>query len=237
MRETGKRLHQRGHEVVAINSDRPNVRGFDIVHVFNCRIETRSSNRSPVAKKPGASCGLSYLDLAGSSTWGSRGTVAVLRQAVAEVKKAAVLLKQLKERELEVELPQGIANAEGRGGCWPIQRKAMRELLRQVDGLLPNSWLNHSHCETICNGMAIVLKLLITESTPNYFWMPTQSRSDKRQESTDHLYCRRDGSNRPRIKQCCAGLSKTHHYQSCSSGVVNIGHRMQISAKQSAVIG
>ena len=34
-----------------------------------------------------------------------------------------------------------MANAEGRGDCWPVQRQAMRELLKQVDGLLPNSWL------------------------------------------------------------------------------------------------
>ena len=68
--------------------------------------------------------------------------MAVLRQAVAEgEQKSAGLLKQLKERELEVQLPQGIANAEGRGECWPVERQAMRELLKQVDGMLPNSWL------------------------------------------------------------------------------------------------
>ena len=37
MRETAKRLAQRGHQVVAVNSDRPEVAGFDLVHIFNCR--------------------------------------------------------------------------------------------------------------------------------------------------------------------------------------------------------
>ena len=31
MRETAKRLAQRGHQVVAVNSDRPEVAGFDLV--------------------------------------------------------------------------------------------------------------------------------------------------------------------------------------------------------------
>ena len=39
LRETGKGLQQRGHEVAAVNSDQPDVRGFDLVHLFNCRIE------------------------------------------------------------------------------------------------------------------------------------------------------------------------------------------------------
>ena len=130
------------HSVTAVNSDQPDVRGFDIVHVFNCRIEA-SSNRWPVAKTPvyQLSC-LQYGSQLARAIWGSRGTGAVLRQAVTEGDmKAASLPKQLKELQLEVQLPQGIANAEGAGDCWPVRRQVMRELLRQVDGLLPNSWI------------------------------------------------------------------------------------------------
>ena len=39
IRETGKRLQQRGHEVVGVNADQPDCRGFDLVHLFNCRVE------------------------------------------------------------------------------------------------------------------------------------------------------------------------------------------------------
>ena len=39
IRETGKRLQQRGHDVVSVNSDNPDCRGFDLVHIFNCRVE------------------------------------------------------------------------------------------------------------------------------------------------------------------------------------------------------
>jgi len=143
MRETGKRLHQRGHEVVAVNADRPDVVGFDIVHIFNCRIQASFEQQIECCKDAGVPVVVSpiWISLA-RALWGSRGSVAVLKQAVAEgEQKAAGLLEQLKERELEVQLPQGIANAEGRGDCWPVQRHVMRKILKQVDGLLPNSWL------------------------------------------------------------------------------------------------
>ena len=77
MRETGKRLHQRGHEVVAINSDRPNVRGFDIVHVFNCRIEASFQQQINCCKQAEVPVVVSPMDLFSSCPWGSRGTVAV----------------------------------------------------------------------------------------------------------------------------------------------------------------
>ena len=86
-----------------------------------------SSNRWRVAKTPVYQLSYLNMDFTGSCTLGSRGTVAVLRQAMTEgEQKAAGLLKQLKERELEVQLPQGMANAEGKGDCWPVQRQVMR---------------------------------------------------------------------------------------------------------------
>ena len=43
IRETGKLLGQRGHEVVG-NSDQPDCRSFDLVHLFNCRVDPFISN-------------------------------------------------------------------------------------------------------------------------------------------------------------------------------------------------
>ena len=143
MRETGKRLHQRGHEVVAVKLIAQTFGDSTSCTCSTAESNPHSSNRSPVAKMQAYRllCPPIWISLA-RALWGSRGTVAVLRQAVAEgEQKTADLLKQLKERELEVQLPQGIANAEGRGECWPVERQAMRELLKQVDGMLPNSWL------------------------------------------------------------------------------------------------
>ena len=79
MRETGKRLHQRGHDVVAINADRPDVRGFDIVHIFNCRIESSFQQQIACCKEARVPVVVSpiWISLA-RALWGSRGTVAVL---------------------------------------------------------------------------------------------------------------------------------------------------------------
>ena len=41
-----------------------------------------------------------------------------------------------------VQLQHGPVNAEGSGdSCWPLNRERLRQLLREADGLLPNSWL------------------------------------------------------------------------------------------------
>ena len=75
--------------------------------------------------------------------WGSRGSTGVLTQAVAQGEIAAEpLLEQLRKRELVVQLQHGPANAEGHGdSSWPLNRHYLRQLLREADGLLPNSWL------------------------------------------------------------------------------------------------
>ena len=52
------------------------------------------------------------------------------------------LLKKLRDRELVVRMQKGPVNAEGYGDeSWPVNRNIIKELLLQVDGLLPNSWL------------------------------------------------------------------------------------------------
>ena len=142
--ETGKRLQQRGHDVMAVNADQPDCRGFDLVHIFNCRVEGSFHQQMASCKASGnPSCGVANLDFAGPSLWGSRGSTGVLTQAVAQGEIAAEpLLEQLRKRELVVQLQHGPANAEGHGdSSWPLNRHYLRQLLREADGLLPNSWL------------------------------------------------------------------------------------------------
>ena len=74
IRETAKRLRQRGHEVEEINSDNPNAEGYDIVHIFNCRVT--SSFRQQIA-----ACKAKQVPIVVSpiwvnikrAFWGSRG--------------------------------------------------------------------------------------------------------------------------------------------------------------------
>ena len=144
IQETGKRLQQRGHDVMAVKADQPDCRGFDIVHIFNCRVEGSFHQQMASCKASGIPVVVSpiWISLA-RALWGSRGSTGVLTQAVAQGEIAAEsLLEQLRKRELVVELPHGRANAEGHGdSSWPLNREHLSQLLRESDGLLPNSWL------------------------------------------------------------------------------------------------
>ena len=145
IRETAKRLAQRGHHVQAVNSDQPDARGFDLVHLFNCRVEGSFRQQVASCKQAGVPVVVSpiWISLA-RALWGSRGTMSVLQQAIDGAADTTVdsLLKKLRNRELVVRLQQGPVNAEGYGDeSWPVNRGIIKELLLQVDGLLPNSWL------------------------------------------------------------------------------------------------
>ena len=145
IRETAKRLAQRGHHVEAVNSDQPDARGFDLAHLFNCRVEGSFRQQMASCKQAGIPVVVSpiWISLA-KAVWGSRGTMSVLQQATDGAPSTQVesLLKQLSNRELAVRLPQGTVNAEGYGKeCWPIDRRVIGDLLHEADGLLPNSWL------------------------------------------------------------------------------------------------
>ena len=239
MRETGTRLHRRGHEVVAVNADRPEVQGFDIVHVFNCRIETSFQQQIACCKDAGVPVVVSpiWISLA-RALWGSRGTVAVLNQAVAEgEQKAANVLKQLKERELQVQLPQGVANAEGSGDCWPIQRQALRDLLKQVDGLLPNSFLELQSLRNDLQWDGDCFEIAHYGVDPKLF-LDADPEPFRQQTGIHHPFVMQAGRIEPSKNQAmlCWALKETE-LPIVLIGVVSIGPHMQSSAKKLAVIG
>ena len=71
--------------------------------------------------------------------WGSRGSTAVLTQAVTQGEAAAQpLLEQLRRREMVVQMEHGPINAEGQGdGCWPLNGdRFCRQMI-----FATNSWL------------------------------------------------------------------------------------------------
>ena len=144
IRETGKRLQQRGYDVVGVNADQPDCHGFDLVHIFNCRVEGSFHQQMASCKAAGVPVVVSpiWISLA-RALWGSRGTTGVLKQAIQQGETAAEpLLEQLRKRKMVVQLQHGPVNAEGNGEeCWPVDRERLRQLLREADGLLPNSWL------------------------------------------------------------------------------------------------
>jgi len=143
IRETAKRLEQRGHQVQVVNSDSPDVRGFDLVHLFNCRVQQSFEQQMKCCKAAGIPVVVSPIWVSLSrAIWGSRGTMGVLKLAVEQGEEAAgLLLERLRRRELVVELPEGGLHANGSGMKNEASINLVRFLLQQADGLLPNSWL------------------------------------------------------------------------------------------------
>ena len=144
MRETGKRLTQRGHQVELVNSDRPDVAGFDLVHLFNCRVHHAFAPQMATCQRAGVPVVVSpiWVSIA-RALWGSRGTMGVLMEVVKShgPHGSHGLLEQLRKRTLEVHLPQGVIHADGRGTWDQSGFTPIGPLLAQADGLLPNSWL------------------------------------------------------------------------------------------------
>ena len=142
MRETAKRLAQRGHQAVVVNSDRPDVRGFDIVHLFNCRALASLEQQMQVCQAANVPVVVSPIWVSISrAIWGSRGSFGLLNQAIqAGVRDDTAGMKSLKKRKLAVQVADGFVQATGE--CdFDNHYQAIGELLNQADGLLPNSWL------------------------------------------------------------------------------------------------
>jgi len=143
MRETAKRLAQRGHQVVAINSDSPDPRGFDLVHIFNSRVPHSFKQQIAACQAADTPVVVSPIWVSiPEAIWGSRGSFAAIDALLKEPGPAsAERLEQLKRRTLAVTLPNGTIGANGSGTIDLNWINEVATLLGQVDGLLPNSWL------------------------------------------------------------------------------------------------
>ena len=142
IKETAKRLIQRGYKVDIQNSDRPNVINSDLVHIFNCRVYDSFVKQIATCQAAGKPIVVSPIWISiGRALWGSRGTFAVLENAMQEPDKCRKGLEDLKNRRLTVQMNQGDLNADGKGTYDDNWQKNVAELLKQVDGLVPNSWL------------------------------------------------------------------------------------------------
>ncbi len=144
MRETAKGLRQRGHNVELVNADQPDVSGFDLVHIFNCRVQESFYLQMQSCLQAGVPVVVSPIWISiGRALWGSRASNAIFKQAVESGNDSIEgLLTQLKERRLAVELSDG--ECIEAHGHQPESQKSFRivgNLLNQSNGLLPNSWL------------------------------------------------------------------------------------------------
>lgn len=143
IRETAKRLEQRGHRITLQNSDQPTIGDADLVHIFNCRVSNSFIQQIASCKAAGTPVVVSpiWINIA-KALWGSRGTFGILRKAVTEGEHAIrTELELLRNRKLDVVLDGGSINAYGTGSYDLSWQQEVGRLLNGVNGLLPNSWL------------------------------------------------------------------------------------------------
>ena len=143
IRETARRLEQRGHHVSLQNSDRPEVDDVDLVHIFNCRVPDSFRQQMATCREAGKPVVVSPIWISiGRALWGSRGSVALLEKALHQGEEAMESgFAALRERRMVVSLPNGTVNAQGQGTVNLDWQREVGYLLRQCQGLLPNSWL------------------------------------------------------------------------------------------------
>lgn len=143
VRETAKRLLQRGHEVVSVNSDTPDPRGFDLVHIFNIRLLNSIKQQITACQAADTPVVVSPIWVSLREVlWGSSCSHAVIEALIKEPGPASNdRLEKLKQRKQLVTLTGGTIGANGSGTMNLDWIDEVGKLLRQVDGLLPNSWL------------------------------------------------------------------------------------------------
>ena len=143
MRETAKRLAQRGHQVVAVNSDTPDPRGFDLVHIFNCRLPQSLKQQIAACQAADTPVVVSPIWVSiPEMFWGSRCSFSAIDSLIKDPGAvSSARMELLKRRDLVGTLPNGTISANGSGTVDLTWIREVAELLRQVDGLLPNSWL------------------------------------------------------------------------------------------------
>lgn len=150
IRETAKRLQQRGHEVTIQNSNNPTVDDADVVHVFNSRVQSAFPNQLANCKHAGKPVVVSpiWINL-GRALWGSRGTLPVLKKAIEEGEgNASREFELLRTRKLVVTMDEGNLEAHGYGSYNAEWHQQIPNLMAEADGLLPNSWLELKAVQT-----------------------------------------------------------------------------------------
>ena len=143
VRETAKRLLQRGHQVVSINSDTPDPRGFDLVHIFNSRLLNSIKQQITACQAADTPVVVSPIWVSIRKVfWGTRCSDAVIEALIKDPGAASNdQLEKLKQRKIVLTLPGGTIDANGSGTIQMNWIDEVGKLLRQVDGLLPNSWM------------------------------------------------------------------------------------------------
>ncbi len=145
MGKTAEALRPLGVDVVESFDLEPNATGFDLAHVFNLRTIDVTLRQVRHLKGAGVPVVMSPIYLNPSvALWGTR----VIRQIFGTARgeeELPSLLDRLRARELKIKRPGGaIWAAESQNRRQPDFDERQREILADVDHLLPNSILEMS---------------------------------------------------------------------------------------------
>ncbi len=143
--ETGKRLAQRGWHVAQLQSDKPDPRDWDLVHIFNSRCVESLKQQLACCQAANIPVVLSPIWITiPRAIWGSRCAL----QALSAVIQAGQpddhpFMNQLRDRQLIFQDDKSGTQitAEGSHDGDPYRVKELKGLIKTVDALLPNSYL------------------------------------------------------------------------------------------------
>ena len=142
IKNTAQQLRAVGHDVSMVNSDEPDVRGFDIAHIFNCRVVESFIKQMNCCLEAGIPTVVSpiWINIP-KALWGSREQWGSCRPCRPNHPRPPGQSGTTKTQELVVSLPEGTVNAKGSGSGHFNWMQSVGQLLQRADGLLPNSWL------------------------------------------------------------------------------------------------
>lgn len=139
---TAKGLRRRGHHVTVACSDRPDTSAFDLVHIFNARTVNALAGQLASARAAGKPVVVSpiWISLT-QARWGSLATRGVLEELRRNQDAGDRLLRQLIDRQLAVSCDGEILRFDSAGDSTSKRLDQIAKLLRLVNVMLPNSWL------------------------------------------------------------------------------------------------
>lgn len=146
MRQTAAALKPFGVEVTESFDPEPDATGFDLVHVFNLRTVHVTPGQVAHLKKAGKPLLLTPTYLNPSlALWATEVIPSIFRSARSEAE-AARLLDDLRAHQLKAKRPDGSVHAaDAQNRSRPDYDQLQQAALRQVDHLLPNSYLEMHH--------------------------------------------------------------------------------------------
>ena len=144
IRQTAQWLARFGHRVVAHQSNNPDCRGFDLVHVFNCRHPQAFQGQIQAACQQGIPVVVSpiWIPLA-EALWGSRTAMAVLKQACEQRDQGHVnhQFAHLRQRSMVLDLAGDRHDYPSGNATVQQSYRQIGAALQHAAALLPNSWL------------------------------------------------------------------------------------------------